>query len=725
MTSSNRKAHGSRNLVTRLTGRVAPFVQIERAALAGLVALAALSDLRAARADEGMWPFNMVPVEGIKKDHGVTLTDEWLRHVRSASLRFNSGGSGSFVSPTGLVLTNHHVASDCIGKLSSPGKDYLADGYVSGKDGPEVRCPDLELNQLLSIEDVTDEVRGARKPGMSDADANAAIKGAMSRIEKACSDKTAMRCDVVTLYAGGMYQLYVYKKYTDVRLVFAPEAGIAFFGGDPDNFTFPRYDYDLAIFRVYENGSPLHPADYLTWNPGGPKEGSTVFVSGNPGRTDRMDTVAQLERLRDVVHPYYLEQLGRERELLLDFGKESAEHVRQIHRPIFGIENSRKALLGMQRALGSPAVMKQKEDSESALRKAIDDDPNLKPKYGSVFDDIERIQGTFASIYKRYAALERGPNRSQLFRIARDLVRLPKELATANASRLREYRASNLDSMKLALFSPAPIYGGVEVQMFRAWLERLVRDLGAADPLVQRLLEGVSPARVAERLVAGTRLTDVYARRAIFDRGQEGVDASTDPLLMFLRALDGESRAIRRRFEDEVEGPMRLCGERVAQAVFAVEGTGVYPDATFTLRLSVGEVRGYTEGGKKVPWATDFAGMYKHATGVDPFKLPRRWLDRAAALAPATPLNFVATTDIIGGNSGSPVIGEDGRLVGLIFDGNISSLGNDFAYGETTERAVSVDAAAILEALSGVFGEQALKAELLGQPASATSPNAW
>jgi len=304
-------------------------------------------------------------------------------------------------------------------------------------------------------------------------------------------------------------------------------------------------------------------------------------------------------------------------------------------------------------------------------------------------------------------------------------VRLPKELTTPNATRLREYRASNLDSLKLALFSPAPIYGGVEVQMLRAWLERTVRDLGPADPLVQTLLGGRSPARVAAELVAGTRLTDVHARRALFDRGQEAVDASSDPLLVLLRTLDGESRAIRRRYEDEVEGPMRLCGERVAQAVFAVKGPGVYPDATFTLRLSVGQVRGYMESGRKVPWATDFAGMYKHATGVDPFKLPQRWLDSASALTPATPLNFVATTDIIGGNSGSPVVGDDGRLVGLIFDGNISSLGNDFAYGETTERAVSVDAAAILEALSGVFGQQALKAELLDQPASAASPKAW
>jgi hypothetical protein len=693
--------------------------------LAPVLAIVLAGPARQARADEGMWPFNMVPVERIKKDHGIALTGAWLDHLRGASLRFNSGGSGSFVSPTGLVLTNHHVASDCIAKLSSPNKDYLAEGYIAGKDGPEAQCPDLELNQLLSIEDVTAEVQGARKPGMGDAEANAAIKGAMSRTEKACSERTAMRCDVVTLYAGGMYQLYVYKKYTDVRLVFAPEVAIAFFGGDPDNFTFPRFDYDLAIFRVYENGSPLHPTDYLTWSPEGPKDGDTVFVSGNPGRTDRMDTLAQLAQLREVVQPYSLDQLARERALLVEFAKESGEHARQIQRPLFGIGNSQKAFLGLQGALENPVLMKRKADEEADLRKAIGADPALRVKYGSVFEDVARVQKKFGALYKRYAALERGPHRSSLFRIARDLVRLPRELAAANDKRLREYRASNLDSLKLALFSPAPIYGGVEVQLWRAWLERLVRDLGPGDPLVQAVLAGASPERAAEEVVAGSSLTDVHARRALFDRGQEAVDRSADSAVRVLRLIDGESRAIRQRYEDEVEGPMRLCGQRVSEAIFAIKGTSVYPDATFTLRLALGQVRGYTEGGKKIGWATDFAGMYRHASGVEPFKLPPRWLERAGTLTPSTSLDFVATTDIVGGNSGSPVIGEDGRLVGLIFDGNLSSLGNDFVYGESTERAVSVDSAAIVEAMSAVFGDRSLAAELLGQPPPAASPKAW
>ena len=682
------------------------------------LALTVLAPLHGARADEGMWPFNMVPREKIQKDHGVTITDAWLDHVRLASVRFSSGGSGSFVSATGLALTNHHVASDCIAKLSRSGKDFLNDGYLAGTDGPEAKCPDLELNQLLSMEDVSDQVRAAKTADMSDADANTAQKGAMARIEKACSDKTGMRCDVVTLYAGGAYHLYTYKKYTDVRLVFAPEQSIAFFGGDPDNFTYPRYDFDLAIFRVYENDKPVAPKEYLRWSPTGPKDGDAVFTSGNPARTDRMDTMAELARLRDTVYPYYLDQLNRERGLLYDFAKGNLEQKRETRKPLFVTENSRKAITGMLGGLRSAALMKKKATDEAALRKALDADPSLKAKYAGVFADIEKAEKTLGDLYKRYAALERGASRSSLFHTARALVRLPRELQTPNDRRLREYRDSNLDSLKLELFSPAPVYAGVEVMMWQAWLERMVRDLGPADPLVKQLLGGKTPARAAAELISGSKLTDVYARRALFDGGQSQVNDSKDAAVAFVRAIDDEARAIRKRYEDEIEGPMRQLGEKVAQATFAVRGTSVYPDATYTLRLSPGVVKGYTEHGKAVPPTTDFAGMYKHATGTEPFKLPQRWLDKKGVLKQDVPLDFVSTNDIIGGNSGSPVVNGAGDLVGLIFDGNLSSLPNAFVYDETTARAVSVDTAAILEALPKVFGATALAAELTGGAAS-------
>jgi S1-C subfamily serine protease len=668
-----------------------------------------------AHADEGMWPFNMVPRAEIQKRHGVAITDSWLDHVRLASVRFNSGGSGSFVSPTGLVLTNHHVAGDCIAKMSTAQHDYLATGYVAGTDGGEIKCPDLELNQLVAMQDVTERVRAARKDGMSDADANVAMKGEIGRIEKECQDKAdkpaTARCDVVTLYGGGKYHLYTYRKYTDVRLVFAPEADIAFFGGDPDNFTYPRYDYDLAIFRIYEDDKPIAPKDWLKWNPAGPKDGEAVFTSGHPGRTDRNHTIAQLETTRDHVYPYVLEMLGRERAALKDFGRTGAEAAREAREPIFGIENGLKAITGMEGGLKTSALMKKKREEEAALRKSIDADPKLKAAYGSAFDDIAHTQKTYTEIFKRYAVLE-AYVRSDLLHTARDLVRLSTERDLPNDKRLAEYRESALPSLKLRLFSPAPVYGGVEVALIRSWLERLVRDLGAEDPTVKAVLAGRTPEQAARAMVVGSKLSDVYARKKLFEGGKAAIEASTDPIIVAIRALDPAAREVRKRYDDEVEAPMRKNGQRIAEATFAVKGTSAAPDATFTLRLSSGVVKGYTENGKAIPWSTDFAGMYAHATGKPPLKLPARWIDHKKALDLKAPLNFVSTNDIIGGNSGSPVINANGELVGLIFDGNISSLPNRFVYGETTERAVSVDTAGILEALRKVYGAEALVKEL-------------
>ncbi|MDP9001118.1 MAG: S46 family peptidase [Myxococcota bacterium] len=653
----------------------------------------------------------MVPRSRIDAEHHATITDGWLDHLRRASVRFNVGGSGSFVSPRGLVLTNHHVAGDCIAKLASPEHDYLAAGYLAGKDGPEVPCPDLEINQLESMEDTTARVQAARKPGMSEAEANRAMKATMAAIERQCHEETKLRCDVVTFYAGAMYHLYRYRRYTDVRLVFAPEGDIAFFGGDRDNFTFPRYDLDLAIFRIYDGGQPLAVTEWLRWNARGPKEGDVVFTSGHPGRTSRDDTVAELAVLRDVVYPRTLARMGIWRDGLLRWTATGAEAKRQARQALFGVDNSLKALGGYERGLRDPALMRKKEDDELKLQAALSADAALKSKFGGTWTDVSRVQTLYAEMYPRYETLE--ALGGSLLRLTRTLVRLPDERALPNEQRLPEYRETALDELSMHMFSPAPMYPGVEDAYVTQWMEALQTVLGAHDAAVEQLLAGRTPARTAREIVATTKLYDVNARRALWDGGKAAVAASTDPLVVAMRTLEPAARAVRKRYDDEVEAPMRSFGRRVAEAKFAIRATSVAPDATFTLRLSVGVVRGYVERGRAIAASTDFDGMYNHATGVEPYRLPPRWVGGARArLSPKTPLNFASTNDIIGGNSGSPVVDAQGNLVGLIFDGNLASLPSRFVYDDMTARAISVDTAAMIEALRVVYGADALVDEL-------------
>jgi hypothetical protein len=683
---------------------------------AGLLVAAAVP----AHADEGLWPFEMVPKDAIAKAHNVTLTDTWLDHVRLSTVRISAGGTGSFVSATGLILTNHHVASDCIAKIASSSHNYMDEGFLASRDGGEAQCPDMAVDVLVATEDVTDKVRAAKQPTMSDADANVAMKAKMGELEKACTEKNqslasragvSARCEVVTMYAGGKYALYTYRRYTDIRLVFAPEAAIAFFGGDPDNFTYPRFDLDMALFRAYADNKPLAPEQYLKWSTQGPKDGDVAFVSGNPGTTRRLATVAQIEQLRDVTYGRALESLKRERDLLKELSSQGHEYEREAREGIFDVENSIKALTGYLGGLRDPALMKIKKDSEAALQKSIDASPDLKGKFGTTLADVAKVQAQVPKLYPAYAALERLGD-STLLGTARHLVRMQDELALPSAKRLREYRDANLDEIKLELFSGAPVYGAVEQVAIRSWMERAQRDLKDQPDVLAKILGGKTPADAARDIVTGSKLFDVYARRRLDAGGKAAVQGSDDPAIVLIRTLDDAARAARKKYEDAIEAPMRQLGEKVAQATFAVRGTSTYPDATFTLRLSVGVTKGYTEGGKAIPYATDFAGMYGHATGKDPFKLPKRWLDKRSALDPTTKLNFVSTDDIIGGNSGSPVVDAKGELVGLIFDGNLSSLPNNFVYREVTERSVSVVSTAMLEALKKVYDAGDLASEL-------------
>jgi hypothetical protein len=684
-----------------------------------LVACAAwLACVALLTADEGMWTFNNIPKQEIKAKYGFEPTDAWLAHVRLASVRFNNGGSGSFVSPDGLVMTNHHVGADCMQKLSNEKNDYYRNGFWAKQRSDEAKCPDLELNVLESIEDVTAPVNAVVKSEMNPADANTARRGAMANIEKECATKTGLRCDVVTLYQGGQYHLYRYKKYTDVRLAFAPEFGIAFFGGDPDNFTYPRYDLDLCLFRVYESDQPAAIKDYFKWSKNGALENELEFVSGNPGSTSRLNTIAHLEYLHDTGLPYTLRLLDRRHAALVKFSEQGAEQARIAKEEVFGIENSVKAIRGEYEALQDKKFMAMKADAEKQLRAQVDDDVKMKAAYGNAWDAIAKSRREFSTFVRPYSLLESGTAfNSDLFQIARTLVRLAAEKQKPNPQRLREYRDSNLQSLEFELFSSAPLYDNFEKFKLADSLAFFHAELGKDDPLVKDVLGDKTPQEWAEQLISGTKLKDAAVRKKVAEGGQKAIDESTDPMILFAKRIDAEARRLRKHYEDDVQGVERQNYALVSKALFAAKGTSTYPDATFTLRLAFGPVKGYMENGKKIPYFTTFAGAFEHAQkhgNKPPYDLPQSWWDKKSAIHLSTPLNFVNTADIIGGNSGSPVINKNAEIVGLIFDGNIQSLALDFGYSDAQARAVAVSSQGIIEALRNIYGAAPLADELQG-----------
>ena len=673
-----------------------------------------------AQADEGMWLYNAPPKDKIKTKYGFELTQQWLDHVRLSSVRFNNGGSGSFVSADGLTFTNHHVGAGCVQQLSSEGHDYIKTGFYAKTQAEEAKCPNLELNQLVGIQDVTDKVNAGVKADMSAADAGQAQRAAMSQVEKDCSVSTGLRCDVVTFYSGQVYNLYKYKKYTDVRLVFAPEFDIAFFGGDPDNFTYPRYDLDITFFRVYENDKPAHIDNYLQWSRTGVKDGDLIFVSGHPGSTGRLLTMAQLEFLRDVQYPALLKMFARRISLLQNFSKESDENARIAKEDIFGLQNSQKAITGYQSGLLDRSIMDSKAADEAKLRAAFKAD-SKNAGAADPWDEIAQAIKVQQSIYPSLTYLERMRGfASHLAQDARSLVRVAAEKPKPNQERMREFRDSNLRSFEQQLFSTEPIYKSLETALLADSLSEMQDALGKDNPDVQKVLQGKTPADAAKDLIANTRLDDVAVRKQLYEGGETAIEASTDPLIVVMRAIDPSARSARKQFEDKVDSVVRRDGTTVAKARFAQSGFAQSPDATFTLRLSYGAVKGYQENGRSIPFATNIGGAFEHAAAHNnqaPYTLPESWMKSKASLDLKTPLNFVSTADIIGGNSGSPTVNKNGEVVGIIFDGNIESLPWNFAFSDVQGRAVSVDSRGIQEALRKIYGATALADELMGTKA--------
>jgi hypothetical protein len=682
-----------------------------------LVAAFIFPSIPVAAFDEGMWTFNNVPRDDIKQKYGFEVTDEWLHRVQLASVRFNNGGSGSFVSPDGLVLTNYHIVEDIVGEVSTPEKDYAKEGFVARTRADEIKAPALELNVLMSIEDVTERVNGAAKAGMSAAEANTARRAAISGIETESTQATGLRSDVVTLYQGGQYNLYRYKKYTDVRLVFVPEFQAAFFGGDPDNFNFPRFNIDMSLVRVYENDQPVKVENYFKWSKAGAKDGELVFVTGHPGSTSRLNTVAHLESLRETSIPLVLRMLESRRGTLKRYMTMGEEQTRRAQNELNSIENSIKVYKGQVGGLNDPKIMNKKRLAEQALRRSVEADPQRKKEYGDAWVAIAKGRKDLATYERdrRFLDLAAGFN-TVLFGYARTLVRLAEENEKQNAKRLPEFADTRRAALEAGLYSTAPIYDDFEKLKLADSLAFMQKEYGANHPLVKKVLKGKTPEARAAELIGGTKLKDVAYRKQVATAGARMVNSGDDPLIELAKSIDDEARKVRKRYEEEVVAVERGNYAKVARALFEQQGTKMYPDATFTLRLSYGVVKGYQENGKSVPPFTTLGGLYARSAKFNrqfPYNLPSRWTAKRSAVNLRTPFNFVSTNDIIGGNSGSPTINKKGELVGLIFDGNIQSLVGNFDYDESVNRAISVDSRGMIEVLRKVFGANEVANELM------------
>ncbi|MBS0189782.1 MAG: S46 family peptidase [Phycisphaerales bacterium] len=682
-------------------------MKLHRFAVLGLFALAAGS----APADEGMWLLTSPPRDTLKSKYNFEPTDQWLQHMQRSAVRVGMGGSGSIVSPDGLVMTNHHVGLGAISKLSTKEKDLLKNGFYAPTRDAELKCPDTEIRMLWETKDVTDRVNAAATPGMSAAEAGVTRRKAISQIEKECQADAGYRCQVVTLYQGAKYHLYRYKVFTDVRLVFSPEEVVGSFGGDTDNFEFPRHSLDVTFFRLYENGKPYKPEHYLRWSPAGAKEGETVFVFGHPGRTRRLYTADHLKFLRDVELPERLERLWRNEVKLQGFAGKNAENARTAQPDIRGVSNGRKVYTGLLAGLEDPALMQAKLADEAQLRSFIEHDQANAVQWAAAFDAIAAAERDYRAFYNEKATIDAVVGGSRLLNRAFEIVQLTDELQKPSSDRLREYSDPSLPSLYLRLYSPEPLPEALEIEKLTQSLSLLAERLGGDHPLVVKVLAGKSPRARAEQCVRGTKLADPAARKALVESGAG--KTSQDPMIVLAAIFDPRSRELRKMYEDKVESVERDAYAKLAAARFARSGESVYPDATGTLRMSFGTVQGVARD--NTPAFTTIGGLFARQderAGEAEFTLPPRWIEAKGKLNLATPYNFTSDCDIIGGNSGSPTVNTQGEVVGLIFDGNVYSLTGDVVYNGADGRSISVDSRGIVEALRKVYSADVLADEL-------------
>ncbi|MBP2158140.1 MULTISPECIES: S46 family peptidase [Asticcacaulis] len=674
--------------------------------LAGIL----LAGAAPAVAEEGMWTFDNVPVTRINKTYGTHIDKPWLNRLQAAIARINSGCTGTILSSEGLMLTNHHCVFECLRAVSRPDEDHIAEGFIIRSREDEEACPGMAAEVLLDVSDHTADVNRVTRGLKGDAFLKAQ-NARFAEIEAAgCGDDPAVRCQMVTLYQGGQYKLYKYRRYNDLRLVFAPEFQSAYFGGDPDNYNFPRYGFDVAFMRLYENDAPAATPQHLDWAPVEPKPSEPVIVAGNPGWTQRLLTVSQLETQRDIINPPSLAMKSELRGRLIAYSRINDDTKRVSSDALFGVENGFKSLAGQDLALRNPRIMAAKRKEEAALKASMKG--RFKTEIGNPWAEIAAAQKASAELYLPYHFLEQAPNNSTLFAIARKLVRHAAEMEKPSAERLPEFADPRLPTLRRDLLSPWPIEKPLEKLYLEFRLSK-AREYLTNDAAETKLLLGdESPESLAERLVDGTRLDDTEFRTQLWEGGMAAIAASDDPMIEYAIKLDPAARALRQAYDERVNSPVRIASEKIAKVRFRYYGTSTYPDATYSPRLTFGKVDGWTWRGKTIEPVTRISGLYARATGHDPYVLSWRFEGAKDKLDGNTVLNFTTTTDIVGGNSGSPVVNAEGAVIGTIFDGNIHSLGGNFAYDPQLNRSVSVSAAAISEVLGKVYGLQALTEEL-------------
>ena len=663
-------------------------------------------------ADEGMWTLDNFPRQTVQDKYGVEIDDEWLAMVQRSITRLDSGCTGSFVSENGLVLTNHHCARRCISQNSSADSNLEAEGFLADSHADEVTCPTDQISVLMETEEITEKVAAAIE-GKSESEAGEARRQTLINLEQTCEEESGLKCESVSLYQGGQHWLYKYKRYEDVKLVFAPETDIAAFGGDPDNFNFPRWCLDMALLRVYEDGEPASTPSHLDWRVEGLEPGEAMLVVGHPGSTQRLLTVSDLKFLRDTSIPHWLLRNVELRGRYIQYATSGEEAYRTTRAPLMGLENGIKVQRKRLDALHNDALFASKQALEDELKAAVAADEALAAEVGAAWDDIAAANDTYLSFREEYYFIEVGAAfNGTLFNYARALVRAAAEREKPNEERLAGYTDAAMPRLEQQVLAKRPIYPELETVQLSFSLDKMREFLGPDSPFVHQILGMKSPESLASELVSGTRLADPDFRAALWEGGAEAITSSDDPMIRLAASVDDQARALHKRYEDEVEAPSDLAYEKIARALFATQGTSRYPDATFTLRVTYGAHEGWTETGSDVrPWTT-VSELFPRVTGEAPFQLPASWQEADAKLSADTKFNFVGTTDIIGGNSGSPVIDSDGKLVGLAFDGNIHSISGAYWFDAEKNRTVSVHPQVMVEALREIYGADALLQEI-------------